>query len=77
MQVEIYSKPDCSLCDEAKEVIRRVQKRVRFEWREVNIETDPELFERFRYDIPVIFIDGQKAFKHRIDEKNFEARLKR
>ena len=77
MLVEIYSKPDCPLCDEAKEVLREVQARCPFTLREVNIESDPELFDRYRYDIPVVFVDGNKAFKHRVDARALEARLKR
>ncbi len=77
MLVEIYSKADCSLCDEAKAVLLRVKKRVPFELREIDIESDPALFERYRYDIPVVFVDGHKAFKHRLDEKALLERLRR
>ena len=77
MNVDIYSKPDCPLCDEAKHVLRKVQERVPFELIETNIEADPTLFERYKYDIPVVFIGGAKAFKHRVDEQDFERRLRR
>jgi glutaredoxin len=77
MRVEIYSKPDCPLCEKAKRVIQHVQTRIPFELVEVNIEGDRTLFERFQYDIPVIFIDGRKSFKHRVGEKELEDRLRR
>jgi glutaredoxin len=77
MLVEIYSKADCPLCDEAKDVIVSVRQRVPFELKVVDIEADPELFARYRYDIPVVFIDGSKAFKHHVDVTAFEARLRR
>lgn len=77
MRVEIYSKPDCSLCDEAKKVLLALQQRVPFELVEVNVEEDPQLFQRYRYDIPVVFIDGQKAFKHRLSPGETELRLLR
>jgi glutaredoxin len=77
MDVAIYSKPDCPLCDEAKEVLLRVQRRVPFTLTEINIETDPELFERYKYDIPVVFVDGRKAFKHHLEERAVEERLRR
>jgi glutaredoxin len=75
MKIEIYSKADCSLCDEAKQALLQVQQRIPFELVEVDIEKDPALFERFRYDIPVVFINGQKSFKHRIDARQLESRL--
>ncbi len=77
MRVEIYSKPDCSLCHEAKQVLEEVRAHLDFELIEVNIESDPVLYERYRYDIPVVFVDGQKAFKHRLDRSAVEHRLRR
>lgn len=77
IRVEIYSKKDCHLCDDAKAVLARVQARTPFELVEVDIEADPRLFEQFQYDIPVIFVDGHKAFKHRVDEADFARRLER
>ena len=77
MRIDIYSKPDCSLCEKAKQIILQVQKRIPFEIREINIEEDRTLFEKFQYDIPVIFIDGRKAFKHRLSSEELEGRLRR
>jgi glutaredoxin len=77
MRVEIYSKPDCPLCDEAKQVLEEVRAHLDFELIEVNIESDPVLYESYRYDIPVVFVDGQKAFKHRLDRSAVEDRLRR
>ena len=34
----------------------------------INIEQDREAFEKYRYDIPVVFLDDVKLFKHRVDE---------
>ena len=77
MIIEIYSKPQCPLCDEAKEVLARVRRRVPFELREVDITTDDALFQAHRYDIPVVFVNGRKAFKHHLDERAVEDRLRR
>ncbi|HYV44419.1 MAG TPA: glutaredoxin family protein [Myxococcaceae bacterium] len=77
MIIEIYTKSQCPLCDEAKEVLAQVRRRFPFELREVDITRDPALFEEYRYDIPVVFVNGRKAFKHRLDAKVVEARLRR
>jgi glutaredoxin len=77
MVVEIYSKPDCPLCDEAKQAIASVRRRIAFELIERNIEGDPALFAEYRYDIPVVFVNGSKAFKHHVDAEAFEKRLRR
>jgi glutaredoxin len=77
MKVDIYSKPSCSLCDEAIDVVERVRARIPFELRIISILEDPAAMMAWRYDIPVVVIDGEPAFKHRVDEAAFEARLRR
>lgn len=72
MKIRIYSKPDCHLCDEAKETIQRVTKRLPIEIEVINIEKDAELLNQYRYDIPVIFLDDRKIFKHRVDEEKLK-----
>ncbi len=72
MKITILSKPDCHLCDEAKQTIERVTKRLPIEIEVINIEKDPELFNQYRYDIPVIFLEERKIFKHRVDEQKLK-----
>ena len=75
MKVDIYSKPSCSLCDEAIDVVERVRARIPFELRIISILEDPAGMMAWRYDIPVVLIDGALAFKHRVDEAAFEQLL--
>lgn len=77
VEVVVYSKPDCCLCDELKQQLRRLGSEHRFDLREVNILEDQQAFERFKDQIPVVFINGRKAFKYRLDEKEFLKRLGR
>ena len=44
--------------------------------REVNILEDSAAYAKFQEEIPVVFIDGRKAFKYHLDEKAFLRRLK-
>jgi hypothetical protein len=55
MQVTLYSKPDCQLCEEVKADLLSFQIQMSFALFERNIEEDPELFARFRYLIPVVY----------------------
>ncbi len=77
IQIEIYSRPGCHLCDEAKEVINRVRLRFPFTLRVINIETDPDLEKIYREQIPVVFINGNKAFKYHVDERELEKKVKK
>ena len=76
-EVIVYSKPGCHLCDKVKAQLERLQKTHGFAWREVNILEGPDAFERFKEEIPVVFVNGKKAFKYHLDEKQFLRRLNR
>ena len=71
INVVIYSKPGCHLCEEAKEEIQASHCDGQFELEEINIETDPILLRRYRYDIPVITFDGVEKFRHRVSSEEF------
>ena len=74
-EVVLYTRAGCHLCDEAKEQIRRVQAQAPFVFLEVDIDLDPDLRERYNEEVPVVFINGKKAFKYRIDPRQFLKRL--
>ena len=75
IKVEIYSKPECHLCDEAKSVLVKVQQEVPFDFLEVDITSNRELFTEYKEQIPVVFICGKKAFKFRVNEKELRKKL--
>ena len=69
--VIIYSRPGCHLCDEAKAAIMAAGCSDQFTLEEVNIESDDELLRKYKYDIPVIAIDGVETFIHRVNPQDF------
>lgn len=75
IEVVVYSKPGCCLCDEVKGQLAKLQEKHPFEMREVNILDDPEAYEKYKEEIPVVFINGRKAFKYQLDEGKFLKRL--
>ena len=75
IRVEIYSRPGCHLCDEAKAVIDSVRGRHHLEVHVVNVEDDPQLEARYGTEIPVVFINGKKTFKYRVDAAELERKL--
>jgi glutaredoxin len=70
-EVVVYSRKGCHLCDVVKETLMKVRGEADFQWREVDIDSDPELRHRFNNEVPVVFIDGRKAFKYRMAEREF------
>jgi glutaredoxin len=58
MKLTLYSKPDCPLCDELKADLDVLREQFEFILEERDIEVDSVLFERYRYLIPVLDIEG-------------------
>ena len=77
IRVEIYSKRDCCLCDEAKAVLIKVQREIPFDLHEIDVESRPELYETYKERIPLILINGRPAYKLRVDEAALRRRLAR
>ena len=71
----LYSKPDCHLCDEAREALARVRERSPFDLVEVDITTDRDLEARLRERIPVVALGGEELFDFHVDEAALERRL--
>ena len=68
MHVALYTKPDCSLCVTAKERVRAACSEAGVVWHEISIYDSAELFERFRYQIPVLCVNGRVVATLRFDD---------
>ena len=71
VEVTLYTRAGCHLCDKAKAAIRAAESlyRLRIDLREVDIDDDDDLYARFTNDVPVVYIGGQEAFRHRVDPR--------
>jgi glutaredoxin len=76
-EVILYTRAGCHLCEVAKEELRRLRLKAPFDLREVDIDADSDLRQRYNEEVPVIFIHGRKAFKYQIDAAEFLNRLAR
>ncbi len=74
-EVVVYSRKGCHLCEIVKESLTKLERRGGFLWREVDVDTDDELRREFSDEVPVVFIDGRKAFKYHMDEREFLRKL--
>jgi glutaredoxin len=64
-EVVLYTRQGCHLCDEAKLLLEQFGLRPSF----VDIDTDPELRQRFDTCVPVVEIDGLVRFRGRVDAR--------
>jgi glutaredoxin len=72
----LYARPDCHLCDEARDGLERLSADgLVFELEEVDIDSDDELLRRFLERIPVIELEGEIVSELGLDADALRARL--
>ena len=75
IRVTLYTRAGCCLCDETKQVLAAARGRAVFELEEIDIDLHPEWSALYHEEVPVIAIDGRKAFKYKVDVDEFLKRL--
>jgi glutaredoxin len=73
--VTLYTRKGCCLCDEAKQVLVQARGRAAFDYEEFDVDAAPDLVRRYNDEVPVIAINGVKAFKYKVDMKEFLKKL--
>jgi hypothetical protein len=59
-----------------KEIVAPVARELGYPVTEVDISGDPELETRYGAEIPVLLVNGRKAFKYRLTERELRERLR-
>ena len=73
VQAVLYTRPGCDLCEEMKEAMSGSGCVGLYSLEEVDIESDAQLFARYQFEIPVLFINGVEAFRHHLRPDEFKA----
>jgi glutaredoxin len=73
--VTLYGRPGCHLCDDARAVVLEAARRTDFTLREVDIESDDEIFKAMLERIPVVTIDGEEHAELFVDLEALVAAL--
>ena len=61
------------MCDEMKHQMLEANCSELYELVEVDIEGDAQLFAQYRFEIPVLSINGVEAFRHQLRAEEFRA----
>jgi hypothetical protein len=77
IRLTLYSRPECHLCHEMRAVVEAVAREVPLTLEEVDVDGDPALAAMYGADIPVLCVNGRKAFKYRVGADTLRARLLR
>ncbi|MGD8352071.1 MAG: glutaredoxin family protein [Nitrospirota bacterium] len=70
VKITFYYKEGCWLCDTAEETLGGLAERHGLRIRKVDIESDPELYELYRFDIPVLEFGDGSTLNGRIRKKD-------
>lgn len=73
--VTLYTRAGCHLCESAQRVLAEARRRAAFDYEERDIDRDPELLRLYNEEVPVITINGRKAFQYALDLDAFLKRL--
>ncbi|WP_242216690.1 glutaredoxin family protein [Bacillus cereus group sp. BfR-BA-01380] len=61
MEVILYTKEECGLCQKAKKLLQELQDEYVFDLKEINIYEDEQLLEKYHLMIPVVEIEGEEV----------------
>lgn len=73
----IYSRRGCHLCDEMKKQVAPLVAKFKANLREVDIDSDPILRQRYNEEVPVLFLGSRKVAKYSVDIEQLRAQLQR
>jgi len=74
-QVVLYHAQGCQLCERARSTVAALRLELEFELHEVDITGDADLEARYRELIPVVEIDGARAFTYYVQPEPFRRKV--
>ncbi len=77
IRLTLYTRSGCHLCEEMRAVVGRVAPDLGAILEEIDVDSDPALARAHGAEVPVLCVNGRKAFKLRVDERRLRARLAR
>jgi glutaredoxin len=77
IRLTLYGRADCHLCHDMRAAVDAVARELPVAVEEVDVDTDPALAAAYGAEVPVLCVNGRKAFKYRVDVPTLRARLAR
>jgi glutaredoxin len=74
-KVVLYHAQGCHLCERALRVLHEIRQEIPFDFEEIDIDGDPTLEARYREWLPVVEIDGERAFVYYVDSAALRRKL--
>ena len=77
IKLQLYTKADCPLCNEAKESLGSLAAQLPIQIEEIDITENLGLFTKYKELIPVLELEGKRLFVHQIHVKALKRKLTR
>jgi glutaredoxin len=74
-RVVLFTSAGCSLCERARATLNDLRDELDFDYEEVAIDGEAELEARYREWLPVVEIDGERAFVYHVPAEGFRRKL--
>ena len=74
-RITLIGRDGCHLCDDAREVVRRVADDTGTAWVEISVDDDPDLLREYSEQVPVVLVDGAQHTFWRVDEQRLRDAL--
>lgn len=71
----LYTKTPCPLCDELVDELTPFMDRLNLEKVDITTPENQKFFKQYRYDIPVLHINGEFLCMHRLDAELLDTKL--
>ncbi len=77
LEVVLYTRNDCELCHEMETLLTAELPQFDARYQRIEIDGKPELEAAYGTEVPVLFVNGRKAFKYRCMPRELRRRLRR
>ncbi len=77
VRITVYSRPGCHLCEAMRDVAVTVARETAATFEELDVDDDPAIAAMYGLEVPVLCIDGVKAFSVRVTPALLRERVRR
>jgi len=74
-EITLYTRQGCTLCEEARFALTPLAREFSTALREVDIDDDPILHDRYTNDVPVVFLGSRLVAQHRVNMAQLRRQL--
>jgi len=71
----VYDRQGCHLCEQVVASLFQLQQQLGYEIEQIDIDSDPQLVQKYNADVPVVMYKGEVIFYHFFDETSLRHAL--